>query len=51
MPQGPCEVTQLLIAWGKGNDSALEQLAPIVESELRRIALMTAIAGKATTRT
>lgn len=32
------EVTQLLNAWCKGNVSALEQLAPIVESELRRIA-------------
>ncbi len=38
MPRGPCEVTQLLNAWCKGDDSALEQLAPIVESELRRIA-------------
>jgi RNA polymerase sigma factor (TIGR02999 family) len=38
MPQGPSEVTQLLNAWCKGDASALEQLAPIVESELRRIA-------------
>jgi RNA polymerase sigma factor (TIGR02999 family) len=38
MPQGPCEVTQLLNAWCKGDASALEQLAPIVESELRLIA-------------
>jgi RNA polymerase sigma-70 factor (ECF subfamily) len=38
MPRGPCEVTQLLNAWCKGDMSALEQLAPIVESELRRIA-------------
>lgn len=32
------EVTQLLNAWCKGDENALEQLAPIVESELRRIA-------------
>jgi RNA polymerase sigma-70 factor (ECF subfamily) len=38
MPRGPCEVTQLLNAWCKGDAGALEQLAPIVESELRRIA-------------
>jgi RNA polymerase sigma-70 factor (ECF subfamily) len=38
MSRGPCEVTQLLNAWCKGDVSALEQLVPIVESELRRIA-------------
>ncbi len=38
MPGGPCEVTQLLNAWCKGDVHALEQLAPIVESELRRMA-------------
>jgi RNA polymerase sigma-70 factor, ECF subfamily len=32
------EVTQLLNAWCKGDQSALEQLAPVVESELRRLA-------------
>lgn len=32
------EVTQLLRAWGQGNDQALEQLAPLVESELHRLA-------------
>jgi RNA polymerase sigma factor (TIGR02999 family) len=32
------EVTQLLNAWSKGDARALEQLAPLVESELRRVA-------------
>ena len=32
------EVTRLLKAWCQGDASALEQLAPVVEAELRRIA-------------
>jgi hypothetical protein len=32
------ETTQLLRAWAKGNQGALEQLTPRVYSELRRIA-------------
>ena len=32
------EVTQLLIAWSDGDESALERLAPLVEAELQRIA-------------
>src|SRR5262245_5096129 len=32
------EVTQLLNAWSKGDARALDQLAPLVESELRRVA-------------
>jgi len=32
------EVTQLLIAWNDGDDSALEKLAPLVQAELERIA-------------
>src|SRR5215813_11337183 len=32
------EVTQLLNAWCKGDAQALEQLAPVVETELRRLA-------------
>ncbi len=32
------ELTQLLNAWCKGDQDALEQLAPVVESELRRLA-------------
>jgi len=31
-------VTQLLQAWGNGDDRALEQLLPLVEAELRRLA-------------
>ncbi len=39
-PERPsvCEVTQLLHAWCNGDQSALARLAPIVESELRRLA-------------
>ncbi len=32
------EVTQLLKAWGTGDDQALERLTPVVENELHRIA-------------
>src|SRR5207248_1311051 len=32
------EVTRLLKAWCKGDTRALEQLAPVVEQELRRLA-------------
>jgi RNA polymerase sigma factor (TIGR02999 family) len=32
------EVTQLLIAWNDGDQSALERLIPLVHAELRRIA-------------
>src|SRR4051812_34075508 len=32
------EVTQLLNAWSHGEPRALDQLAPLVESELRRVA-------------
>ena len=32
------EVTELLVAWSSGDRMALEQLAPLVEHELRRIA-------------
>jgi RNA polymerase sigma factor (TIGR02999 family) len=34
----PPQVTGLLLAWGKGDDAALEQLIPLVHAELRRIA-------------
>src|ERR671912_2584306 len=36
--QSPKEITQLLVAWGEGDRSALEELAPLVHSELRRLA-------------
>jgi RNA polymerase sigma factor (TIGR02999 family) len=32
------QVTQLLLAWGHGEDAALEKLVPLVHGELRRIA-------------
>jgi len=34
----PKSITQLLVAWGDGDRSALDQLAPLVEAELRRLA-------------
>jgi RNA polymerase sigma factor (TIGR02999 family) len=33
-----CQITQLLRAWCGGDQDALAQLAPVVESELRRLA-------------
>lgn len=38
MPATASEVTRLLKVWCQGDASALERLAPLVESELRRIA-------------
>lgn len=32
------QVTQLLVAWGEGDEAAFERLAPLVYDELRRIA-------------
>jgi RNA polymerase sigma factor (TIGR02999 family) len=32
------DVTQLLVAWGRGEEAALEHLVPLVEAELHRIA-------------
>ncbi len=32
------EITQLLRAWGQGDETALAQLAPLVEAELHRLA-------------
>jgi RNA polymerase sigma factor (TIGR02999 family) len=34
----PGAVTDLLRAWGDGDDAALERLTPLVEAELRRLA-------------
>jgi RNA polymerase sigma factor (TIGR02999 family) len=36
--QSPQNVTGLLIAWNKGDESALEQLVPMVHAELHRLA-------------
>jgi RNA polymerase sigma-70 factor (ECF subfamily) len=38
MTPSPGVVTQLLRAWGNGDAGALEQLTPLVEAELRRLA-------------
>jgi len=38
MRPDPNEITQLLNAWCEGNQDALEQLVPVVESELYRLA-------------
>jgi len=35
---GPGSVTGLLVAWGRGDEAALERLIPMVERELHRIA-------------
>ena len=37
MPQTP-DVTQLLVSWSRGDEAALEQLAPLVHQELHRLA-------------
>src|SRR5688572_14483925 len=34
----PQEITRLFVAWGDGDQSALEELAPLVHSELHRLA-------------
>ena len=34
----PSEITQLLINWSKGDQAALDELIPLVEVELRRLA-------------
>jgi RNA polymerase sigma-70 factor (ECF subfamily) len=36
--QSSKEITQLLIAWKNGDESALNQLAPLINSELHRLA-------------
>jgi RNA polymerase sigma factor (TIGR02999 family) len=38
MPIEPGEVTDLLVAWGGGDNDALQRLIPMVQRELRRIA-------------
>jgi hypothetical protein len=36
----PPNVTQLLVAWGKGDQQAFDALMPEVQKELHRIALL-----------
>ena len=38
MAASPNEVTRLLVAWGNGDQAALDQLMPLVYSELHRLA-------------
>ncbi len=38
MTPAPREVTQLLVAWGDGDQSALDKLMPLVYDELHRLA-------------
>jgi RNA polymerase sigma-70 factor, ECF subfamily len=38
MSSGAQDITGLLLAWGKGNQQAFDQLVPVVYDELRRIA-------------
>jgi len=38
MATPPHDVTALLIDWGKGDERAFEQLLPLVQNELRRLA-------------
>ena len=38
IPDDTHEITQLLLAWGTGDEVALRQLIPLVHDELRRIA-------------
>src|SRR5579871_2641998 len=37
-PKSPHQVTELLQAWSRGDQAAFDQLAPVVYSELRRLA-------------
>jgi RNA polymerase sigma factor (TIGR02999 family) len=38
IPDNPREVTALLVAWGAGDEAALQRLVPLVHAELHRIA-------------
>ena len=38
IPEHPQEVTALLVAWGAGDEAALQRLVPFVHAELHRIA-------------
>jgi len=37
-PQSSKEITQLLVAWCEGDESALNELAPLIHAELHRLA-------------
>lgn len=38
MAESPTEITQLLVAWGSGDQAALDQLMPLVYDEMKRLA-------------
>jgi RNA polymerase sigma factor (TIGR02999 family) len=38
MPSSPPQVTELLLAWSQGDETALDKLIPMVHGELRRLA-------------
>jgi hypothetical protein len=38
MEQDEQQITELLIAWNSGDESSLERLLPVVETQLRKIA-------------
>ena len=38
MATSPKEITQLLLAWGQGDQAAFEKLVPLVDKELHRLA-------------
>ena len=38
MPDSPKEITQLLVAWGDGDETALAELTPLVYQQLHRLA-------------
>ncbi len=35
---GPASISQLLMAWGRGEEAALERLTPLVYPELHKLA-------------
>jgi RNA polymerase sigma factor (TIGR02999 family) len=37
-PQSSKQITRLLVAWSEGDESALDQLAPLIHAELHRLA-------------
>ena len=38
MAESPNQISELLLAWSRGDESSLDRLVPMVESELKRIA-------------
>jgi hypothetical protein len=38
MPVAPKDITELLLAWNQGDEQALQELMPLVQYELHRLA-------------